>query len=72
MGDDLTSFFETVARKNWLDFDGVTYSEGDTFLTLSTCCRREQPRRTSLCPLWRIPNCPERKRNEQHFSYCRS
>ena len=39
-GDDLTSFFETVARKNWLDFDGVTFSEGDTFLTLYTCCRK--------------------------------
>lgn len=39
-GDDLTSFFETVARKNWLDIDGVTFSEGDTFLTLSTCCRK--------------------------------
>ncbi len=37
-GDDLTSFFETVARKNWLDFDGVTFSEEDTVLTLSTCC----------------------------------
>ena len=23
-GDDLTSFFETIARKNWLVFDGVT------------------------------------------------
>ena len=40
MGDDLTSFFETVARKNWLDFDGVIFSEGDTILTLSTCCRK--------------------------------
>ena len=39
-GDDLTSFFETVARKNWLDFDGVTFSEEDTVLTLSTCCRK--------------------------------
>ena len=39
-GDDLTSFFETVARKNWLVIDGVTFSEGDTFLTLSTCCRK--------------------------------
>lgn len=39
-GDDLTSFFETVARKNWLDIDAVTFSEGDTFLTLSTCCRK--------------------------------
>ena len=39
-GDDLTSFFETVARKNWLDFDGVTFSEDDTVLTLSTCCRK--------------------------------
>ena len=39
-GDDLTSFFETIARKNWLDFDGVTFSEGDTFLTLYTCCRK--------------------------------
>ena len=39
-GDDLTSFFETIARKNWLDFDGVTFSEEDTVLTLSTCCRK--------------------------------
>ena len=72
MGDDLTSFFETIARKNWLDFDGVTFSEEDSVLTLSTCCRRGQPRRSSACPLWRIPNCPKAKRNEQHFSYCRS
>ena len=40
MGDDLTSFFETIARKNWQDFDGVTFSEGDTVLTHSTCCRK--------------------------------
>ena len=39
-GDDLVSFFETVARKNWLDFVGVTFSEDDTVLTLSTCCRK--------------------------------
>ena len=39
-GNDLTSFFETVARKNWLDLDGVTFSEEDTVLTLSTCCRK--------------------------------
>ena len=39
-GNDLTSFFETVARKNWLDLDGVTFSEEDTLLTLSTCCRK--------------------------------
>ena len=39
-GDDLISFFETVARKNWLDFDGVAFSEEDTVLTLSTCCRK--------------------------------
>ena len=39
-GDDLTSFFETVARKNWPDFDGVTFSEKDTILPLSTCCRK--------------------------------
>ena len=38
--DDLASFFETVARKNWLNFDGVTFSEEDTVLTLSTCCRK--------------------------------
>ena len=30
-GDDLTCFFETIARKKWLDFDGVTFS---------TCCRK--------------------------------
>ena len=36
----VVSFFETVARKNWMDFDGVTFSEEDTVLTLSTCCRK--------------------------------
>ena len=40
MGSKLTDFFQTVEKKNWLDFDGVTFSEGDTFLTLSTCCRK--------------------------------
>ena len=39
-GDDLTSFFETIARKNWLDFDAVTFSEEDSVLILSTCCRK--------------------------------
>ena len=39
-GDELTSFFETIARKNWLDFDGVTFSEEDSVLILSTCCRK--------------------------------
>ena len=39
-GADLTSFFETIARKNWLDFDGVTFSEEDSVLPLSTCCRK--------------------------------
>ena len=62
-GDDLTGFFETVARKNWLDFDGVTFSEEDTVLTLSTCCRRAQPHRSLACLLWRIPNCPKRNQN---------
>ena len=71
-GDDLTGFFETVARKNWLDFDGVTFSKEDTVLTLSTCCRRAQLRRSSAYPLRMILKCPETKRNEQHFSYCRS
>ena len=27
-------------KKNWLAFDGVTFSEEDTVLTLSTCCRK--------------------------------
>ena len=40
MGSKLTEFFHTVEKKNWLDFDGVTFSEGGTFLTLSTCCRK--------------------------------
>ena len=40
MGSKLTDFFQTVERKNWLDFDGVTFSEDDTVLTLSTCCRK--------------------------------
>ena len=72
MGSKLTEFFQTVEKKNWLDFDGVTFSEEDSVLTLSTCCRRAQPHRSSACLLWRIPNCPKTKRNEQHFSYCRS
>ena len=40
MGSKLTEFFQTVEKKNWLDIDGVTFSEGDSFLTLSTCCRK--------------------------------
>lgn len=40
IGGELTDFFQTVERKNWLDFDGVTFSEEDTVLTLSTCCRK--------------------------------
>ena len=40
MGSKLTEFFQTVEKKNWLDIDGVAFSEGDTFLTLSTCCRK--------------------------------
>ena len=39
-GSKLAELFRTVERKNWLDFDGVTFSEGDTILTLSTCCRK--------------------------------
>ena len=62
-GDDLTSFFETIARKNWLDFDGVTFSEEDTVLTLSTCCRRAQPHRSSAYPLWIVLKCPKRNQN---------
>lgn len=40
MGSKLTEFFQTVEKKNWLDFDGVTFSEEDIVLTLSTCCRK--------------------------------
>ena len=40
MGSKLTEFFQTVEKKNWLDFDGVTFSEEDSVLTLSTCCRK--------------------------------
>ena len=40
IGGELTDFFQTVERKNWLDFDGVTFSEEDTVLTLSTCCQK--------------------------------
>lgn len=29
-----------MERKNWLDVEGVTFSEGDQILTLSTCCRK--------------------------------
>ena len=38
-GEELTNFFEQVAKKNCLEFDGVTFGEEDTVLTLSTCCR---------------------------------
>ena len=58
-GDDLTSFFETIARKNWPDFDGVTFSEEDSVLTLSTCCRKGQPHRSSAYLLWMILKCPD-------------
>ena len=40
MGSKLTEFFQTVERKNWLDINGVTFSECDTILTLSICCRK--------------------------------
>lgn len=46
MGSKLTEFFQTVEKKNWLDIDGVTFSEGDTFLTLSTCCRKYDTAKT--------------------------
>lgn len=39
-GDELTDFFSHVEKKNWLEFDGVTFDEEDTILTLSTCCRK--------------------------------
>ena len=39
-GEELTNFFEQVARKNWLEFDGVSFGDEDTVLTLSTCCRK--------------------------------
>ena len=45
-GSELTEFFQTVARKNWLNFDGVTFSEGDTVLPLSTCCRKYDTAKT--------------------------
>ena len=46
-GDKLTEFFRTVERKNWLDFDGVSFSEGghytDAFHLLPEV-RRDQQR----------------------------
>lgn len=39
-GEEQTDFFEQIAKKNWLSFDGVTFGPEDTILTLSTCCRR--------------------------------
>ena len=49
-GDDLTCFFETIARKKWLDFDGVTFSEEDSVLTVSEL----RYHRTGSC---RHPSC---------------
>ena len=46
-GEDLTNFFEQVAKKNWLAFDGVAFGEEDTVLTLSTCCRKYDMENTS-------------------------
>ena len=57
-GDDLTSFFETIARKNWLDFDGVTFSEEDTVLIIGAgptgvctllCAMLKHPKRIIVC-----------------------
>ena len=39
-GEELTGLLRQVEEKNWLAFDGVTFSEEDTILTLSTCCRK--------------------------------
>ena len=39
-GEELTGLLRQVEEKNWLAFDGVTFSEKDTILTLSTCCRK--------------------------------
>ena len=39
IGDSQTAFLDSVAAKNWLNFDGVTVSQEDKLLTLSTCCR---------------------------------
>ena len=39
-GEELTGFLRQVEEKNWLAFDGVTFGEEDTILTLSTCCRK--------------------------------
>ena len=36
-GEELTGLLRQVEEKNWLAFDGVTFSEEDTILTLSTC-----------------------------------
>ena len=38
-GDGQTAFLDSVAAKNWLNFDGVTINQKDKLLTLSTCCR---------------------------------
>lgn len=38
-GDGQTAFLDSVAAKNWLNFDGVTVNQEDKLLTLSTCCR---------------------------------
>lgn len=37
-GEELTNFFAQVAKKNWLEFDGVSFGEEDTVLTFFTCC----------------------------------
>ena len=39
-GEELTGLLRQAEEKNWLAFDGVTFSEEDTILTLSTCCRK--------------------------------
>ena len=52
MGSKLTEFFQTVENKNWLDIDGVTFSEGDTFLTLSPAAGSTTRPTAAISGLW--------------------
>lgn len=45
-GEELTAFFDTIARKNEYIFDGLDFGPGDKVLTLSTCSYRYDTQNT--------------------------
>lgn len=59
-GEELTGFLRQVEEKNWLAFDGVTFGEEDTILTLSTCCRKYDMEIPATSGWWSWRSCCRR------------